>query len=297
MGAGAIGATVAWHLARAGHDVGVVDVRADHLEVIARDGLVAEPFGEAVRVDVEPSGPVELALVATKTYATEAAARGAARLVGADTLVGTIQNGIGSEDVLARVFSPEQVLAGTTTIAAEAAAPGRVQVEQSTRDGTTLTVLGCPLTAPELLPRVERICAALSEAGLPGRAVVDPRPARWHKLALAGSMGPLAGLLATTVGGALETAPEVLFALLDEIVAVARAEGVDLDPRRMREEALAVYAVTGDHRTSLAVDLAEGRRTEIDAMCLEVARRGAAHGVPTPVNEVVGRLVSAMERR
>jgi 2-dehydropantoate 2-reductase len=99
------------------------------------------------------------------------------------------------------------------------------------------------------------------------------------------------------VGATLTHAPELLFALLDEIVAVARAEGVGLDPEQTREDALAVYAVTGDHRASLAVDLAEGRRTEIDAMCLEVARRGAALGVPTPVNEVVGRLVRARERR
>jgi 2-dehydropantoate 2-reductase len=294
---GAIGSTVAWHLARAGHEVGVVDVRADHLEAIARDGLVAEPSGEAVRVDVAPGEPGELVLIATKTHATEEAARGVARLVGDETLVATIQNGIGSEDVLATVFLPEQVLAGTTTIAAEAAGPGRVSIEQSTRDGETLTVLGCPPGAPELLPRVERLCAQLTDAGLPAHAVVDARPARWRKLALAGSMGPLSGLLDATVGATLAHAPELLFALLDEIVAVARAEGVDLDPAQTREDALAVYAVTGDHRASLAVDLAEGRRTEIDAMCLEVARRGAALGVPTPVNEVVGRLVRARERR
>lgn len=297
VGIGAIGSTIAWHLARAGHDVGVVDVREDHLEAIAGDGLVALPSGEAVRVDVAPSAPVELAILAAKTYATEDAARGAARLVGDETLVGTIQNGIGTEDVLATIFRPDQVLAGTTTIAAEGAGPGRVSVERSTREGRTLTVLGCPPSAPTLHPRVERLCAELTASGLPAQAVVDARPARWRKLALAGSMGPLSGLLDATVGATLEHASEVLFALLDEIVAVARAEGVDLDLEQTREDARAVYAVTGDHRTSLAVDLAEGRRTEIDAMCLEVARRGAALGVPAPVNEVVGRLVRARERR
>ena len=98
-------------------------------------------------------------------------------------------------------------------------------------------------------------------------------------------------------GETLAAAPELLHALIDEIVAVARAEGVALDLEETRATALAVYADTEGHRASLAVDLAEGRRTEIDAMCLEVARRGAAHGVPTPVNEVVGRLVSAREPR
>ena len=77
----------------------------------------------------------------------------------------------------------------------------------------------------------------------------------------------------------------------------AELDGVALDLEETRATALAVYADTKGHRASLAVDLAEGRRTEIDAMCLEVARRGAAHGVPTPVNEVVGRLVRAREPR
>ena len=274
-----------------------MDVRRDHVDAIARDGLVAEPSGEAVRIETEPAPPVDLALVATKAFATEAAARGVAHLVGDETLVGTVQNGIGSEDVLAAVVGPERVLAGTTTISAEAGPPGRVLLGESTRAGRTLTVLGCPPGRPELLPRVEACCAALTDAGLPATAVVDPAPARWRKLALAGSMGSLSGLLGATVGETLVAAPEVLHALIDEIVAVAQAEGVALDLEETRATALGVYADSGSHRASLAVDLAEGRRTEIDAMCLEVARRGAAHGVPTPVNEVVGRLVSARERR
>jgi len=276
-----------------------VDVRRDHLEAIARDGLVAEPAGEAVRVDTEPGPepPAELVVVATKAFATEEAARGASHLVGEETLVATVQNGIGTEDVLAEVFGAERVLAGTTTIAAEAGAAGRVRIGESTRAGRSLTVLGCPPGAPGLLARVEVLCAAFTDAGLPASAVVDAAPARWRKLAFAGSMGALSGLLDTTVGETLASAPEVLLALIDEIVAVAQAEGVALDRDETRAAALAVFADTGFHRASLAVDLAEGRRTEIDALCLEVVRRGAAHGVPTPVNDVVGRLVSARERR
>jgi 2-dehydropantoate 2-reductase len=279
--------------------VGVVDVRRDHLEAIARRGLVADPSGDAVEIDVAPSAerPAALLLVATKTFATAEAARGAAHLAGTDTLVATVQNGIGSEALLADVFGRERVLAGTTTIAAEPSAPGRVLVAASTREGRSRTVLGCPTGRADLLPRVEALCVALSEAGLPATAVRDAAPARWRKLAFAGSMGPLSGLLDMTVEETLARAPAVLVALVDEIVAVAVAEGVALDAEEVRTAALATFAEIGPHRASLAVDLAEGRRTEIDALCLEVARRGRALGVPTPVNEVVGRLVSARELR
>jgi 2-dehydropantoate 2-reductase len=299
VGAGAIGSTVAWFLARGGHEVAVVDVRRDHLDAIARDGLVAEPSGDVVRVDTEPGRepPAELVLVATKAFATEEAARGAAHLAGAETLVATVQNGIGTESVLAEVFGSERVLAGTTTIAAELTGPGRVRIADATLGGRSQTVLGCPPGVPDLLPRVEALCAVLSEAGLPAVAVVDAAPARWRKLAFAGSMGALSGLLDATVEETLASAPDVLVALIDEIVMVARAEGVALDPDETRDAALATFTELGPHRASLTVDLAEGRRTEIDALCLEVARRGAALGVATPVNEVVGRLVSARERR
>jgi 2-dehydropantoate 2-reductase len=267
------------------------------MEAIARHGLVAEPSGEAVRVATRPEPPADLVLVATKTYDTEEAARGAAHLVDETTLVATVQNGIGSEDVLGSVLGAERVLPGTTTIAAVPAGDGRVRIAESTTAGRSLTVLGCPPGARGLLPRVEAVCGELREAGLPASALEDAAPARWRKLAFAGSMGPVSGLLDATVAETLARVPELLEALIDEIVAVANAEGVALDAAETRREALATFASIGPHRASLAVDLSEGRRTEIDAMCLEVARRGAAHGVPTPVNEVVGRLVSAQERR
>lgn len=293
VGVGAIGGAVSWFLARAGHAVGVVDVRRDHLAAIERDGLVAEPSGEPVRLDTSPRGPHDLLLVATKSYSTEVAARASAGLTGDATLVATIQNGIGNDRVLAGVFGAHRVLAGATTIDAERAGPGRVRIGAATLAGRSSTVLGPPRDRPELLPRMHRLCAELTAAGLPAAAVDDADVAVWRKLALAGSMGPLAAVLGTTVEQTLACAPAVLVRLLEEIVAVARAEGVGLDAERTRDEALAVFASIGPHRPSMAVDVAEGRRTEIDAMCVEVARRAREHGLDAPANELLGALVRA----
>ena len=80
-----------------------------------------------------------------------------------------------------------------------------------------------------------------------------------------------------------------------EIAAVATACGAALEADEAWELCRSTFAGLGAHRASMAVDLAEGRRTEIDAMCVEVARLGREHGVATPVNDVVGELVRALE--
>ncbi len=258
VGAGAIGSTYAWCLTRAGHDVAVVDVRHDQVDAIRRDGLVADGRG---RVEVEAATDAaeleaaKLVLVATKSFATAAAARTAAGLLQDGTLVATVQNGIGNAETLASVLGEHRVLAGTTTVAAEAGGPGRVWIGDSTADGRSLTVLG-PHGPAGSFVCVRELRAALTAAGLSADAVHDPQPAVWRKLAFRRLDGP-------ALGGA---APE--------------RRG---DARRR------------PHRASMAVDVAEGRRTEIDAMCVEVSRLGRDYGVPTPVNDVIGRLVLALE--
>lgn len=297
VGVGAIGSAYAWHLARAGHEVVAVDVRRDHLDAIARDGLVAEPGGEAVRVAIAPDGLVELVVIATKSFATADAARALGPLLGEDTLVATVQNGIGNDRVLAGVLGPRRVLPGSTTLAAEPAGPGRVRLGASTAAGNTLTTLGAPRDAPELLGRVEELCAVLAAAGLPAEARADADEVIWRKLALAGTMAPLSALLRLTVGETIDRAPDALRRLVAELAAVATATGTPLDGDELWAYCLRTWDPNRSHHTSMEVDVREGRPTEIDAMCLEVARLGREHGVPTPANRLVGELVRALEPR
>jgi 2-dehydropantoate 2-reductase len=297
VGAGAIGCTYAWYLARGGHGVVLLDVREDHVAAIARAGLIAElPDGREEAAAVQASSdarslpPADVLLVATKSFATEEAARGALPLAGARTRVTTVQNGLGNVEALGRVFGAERVVPGSTTVAAEPGRAGRVRIAASVVEGRSKTALGAGL---------EGLAAALTASGLP--ALVDPEVELvvWRKLVLAGSMGPLSAVLGSTVGGTLRNpqAVALLRRMIEEIAAVARACGVPLEEAESWALAEATFGSLGDHRASMAVDLTEGRRTEIEAMCLEVARLGREHGVPAPVNEVVGELVRALEAR
>ena len=288
VGVGAIGATYAWFLARAGHEVAVLDVRASHVAAIARRGLVAElPDATAVAAAVEaatdPSGlaPAEVALVATKAFATEAAVRGAGPLIGPGTWIATVQNGLGNDRALARAVGAARVVPGSTTVAAETAADGRVRVGESVLAGRSSTVFGPPRGVVAIPPALESFAAALTEAGLPAHVDPDVDLVIWRKLVLAGSMGPLSAALGLTVAGTMASPPAVdlLRRLVAEIAAVATACGAALDPDEAWELCRATFGGLGEHRASMAVDLAEGRRTEIDAMCVEVARLGREHGV------------------
>ncbi|MBM3677999.1 MAG: 2-dehydropantoate 2-reductase [Actinobacteria bacterium] len=304
VGAGAIGSTYAWKLAAAGHDVTLVDVWREHVETVARDGLVVElPDGSSSTVavaavtDAAAVGSARFVLVATKSYATDDAARSAALCADDATWIGTVQNGLGNDTRLAAVLGADRVLPGATTVGAEMAGPGRVRPNRGVVAGQSLTSFGRPRTAAAMPESVRALCAELTATGLPAEALDDVDYVIWRKLCLAGSMGALGAVLRSTVGDVVEDADArgLLTRMIDEIVAVGQASGVALDRDEIHEHAAHTFATVGKHPPSMAVDVALGRRTEIDAFCLEIARLGRERGVATPANEVVGQLVKALE--
>jgi 2-dehydropantoate 2-reductase len=119
----------------------------------------------------------------------------------------------------------------------------------------------------------------------------------WTKLAMAATAGPLTAALGTTVEGLLESASamRLLEAMFDEVIAVASAEGIVLDRQAVWDQALATYRAVGPHLTSMAADVVNRRRSEIDSFCVELSRRGVVHGVPTPTHDEIGRLIVARE--
>jgi 2-dehydropantoate 2-reductase len=83
--------------------------------------------------------------------------------------------------------------------------------------------------------------------------------------------------------------------VFDEIVSVAHAEGVHLDADSVWHHLMSVFSAVGPHLTSMAVDVSLGRQTEIDSMSIEISRRGTRHGIKTPLNDSIGRLIMAIQ--
>ena len=300
LGAGAVGCAYGYLLQRGGQDVILVDVWAEHVAQINRQGLVVEAAGtaQAERVpattDAASLKDVEAVLVLVKAFANEGAGAALAAALEPGAIAVTLQNGIGNVEVLARSLGSDRVVQGSTTVAAQMLGPGRVSVAQTTLNGRSLTALGRPASA-ERAPVCERLARALEQASLPALVLDDVRDVVWRKLAMAAAIGPVCAILECTVADVLERPPalDVLRRTFAEIVRVAAAEGVALDPEQLWSDALETYRLIGPHPPSLAVDVARGRPSEIEAQLGEVVRRGQAAGIPTPAADVLTSVIRA----
>jgi 2-dehydropantoate 2-reductase len=298
-----MGSAVAGYLAKAGVPVVLVGRSQEHIDAIAAGGLrmdAPDETSEIVELEAttHPSAVARAdhVIVLTKTFDTRGAASSAGAVASPDAWITTLQNGLGNDAVLAESFGAGRVLPGTTTIGAERREPGRISLSAATAETRSTTHVGPPRVPGGGLDGAEALAGLLSRAGLPAEAVRDIDQAIWTKLALA-VMGPVSAIVGMMV---IDTwrhpdGPPLLERLHDEVVAVAIAEGVPLDRDASWATAVATYEATGRHFTSMATDIRYGRRTEIDAITGEVARRGRIHGVPVPVADAVVALLHLRE--
>lgn len=285
-GTGGLGGYYGAMLARAGHEVACI-ARGAHLHAIRERGLTlrSEEAGEftvpvAASDDPREIGPVDLILFGVKSYDTEALAARLPPLMGAETLVLSLQNGVDNEERIARVVGAGVVLGGVVYRTAHVAAPGLIV------EGGLSGMLRFGEMAGGVTPRVERLLATFHAAGLAAELSDDIRAVLWEKFLSNVAGGSLSGLTRLPYH-ALSSYPAT-FALcrgmMEEAVAVARALGVNL-PEDAIERQLAVLAQASPSvRSSLSRDLAAGRRIELEAFNGAIIRLGREHGVPTPLN-------------
>jgi 2-dehydropantoate 2-reductase len=279
VGPGAIGGAAAAMARRAGADLVLCGRTPVDRLVIHHDGLAA-PETVSGPVLTDPAavpGAADVVLLAVKAHQTEAAAPFLRALSRAGTVVAVLQNGVEQRALVEPIVPDAKVLPTVVWLATEVTAPGHVRV----------------VTEPRfVLPR-EPGAEAVAEL-LEGAEIVDDfaTPA-WHKLAV----NAVAGLMALTGRrAAMFQAPDaqrLARALAAETLAVARAEGADL-PDPVADEIVAFFTgLPEDAGTSILADREAGRPLEWDARNGVIARRGAAHGIPTPISDVIVPLLAA----
>jgi 2-dehydropantoate 2-reductase len=295
-GAGAVGGFFGGLLARAGHEV-VFLARGANLAALRARGLTVESVDGDFRVapvratgDVAGEPPVGLVLVTVKSYDTAAAARAIAPVIGPETIVLSLQNGVENEALLAAVLGLPPLMRAMTHIGAELVAPG---VVRHVAEGTVY--FGEP-TGRESA-RARSLAALLAAAGVRHHLASDILVRLWDKLAWNAAHNAVTALTRATVGAAVAvpaTAHVVRAAML-EVVAVARAQGIGLDPERVERTLAFSRAHLGGLRTSMLQDLERGRPLEHEALNGAVVRLGDAAGVPTPVNRTLHGLLAALD--
>jgi 2-dehydropantoate 2-reductase len=298
VGPGAIGCLLGRILSDSGRDVWLLDRRPDRADRITRQGLLVETAAGARRyamratADAARIGEADLVLVCVKAHDTAEAMRGAAPLLGAATLVLSIQNGLGNLEIIARSVPRHRILAGTTTLGAIHLGPGHIR-----HAGEGMTILGA--VAPEGRPRAAAVVDLLRASGAAAGLTDNIPGLLWSKLVVNAAIGPLSAVSGRTNGELLEN-PELRATLAEaarEAADVARAKGVRLlypDPVAATEE---VCRTTAPNLSSMLQDIRGGRRTEIEAINGVILREARALCVPAPVNarlyEAVLRLQAA----
>jgi 2-dehydropantoate 2-reductase len=291
MGAGAVGCYYGGMLARAGHDV-VLIARSQHVEAIARDGLRIETkaFDEHVRLTARthPSAVqgADLVLFSVKSMDTESAGAQIRPYLRADALVLCLQNGVDNADRLRSVLPPRQVAAAVVYVATEMAGPGHVR--HHGRGELVIEPSGAS----------QAVAQALIAAGVPTEISDNVRGALWTKLVINCAYNAVSAIAQRPYGEAVqgEGVKDVMRDVVDECLAVAKAEGVQLPG----DVHAAVFQIAGSmpaQYSSTAQDLARGKRSEIDYLNGLVVRRGEALGIATPVNRVLWSLVKLLERK
>jgi len=286
FGPGGVGGYFGAHLARAGHEVHLIG-RGAHLEAARAAGLrIESPQGAfsarpaSATGDPAAIGPVDLVLVAVKTWQLVEAAPTLAPLIGSATVVLPLLNGVEAPDILAAALGPERVLGGLCRIIAYIAAPGVIR-----HVGAEPTIIFGELDNRRSA-RVETLRAAFSEAGFGAIVPPDIHVAIWEKFMLVCTWSGLGAVTRAPIGVRLRLpgTRALAQAALREVVAVANARGVALDPMQADATLRFLDTLPYESTASMQRDMMEGRPSELEAQNGAVVRLGQAAGVPTPVH-------------
>lgn len=299
MGTGGVGGYFGARLAAGGHDVGFV-ARGRQLEALRAGGLrVLSPLGDLhvpeVRATADPAelGEVDVVLFGVKLWDTEAAAEQLRPLVRGDTAVVSFQNGVVKDDVLRRVLGPAHVLGGVCYIAATIAEPGVIR-----HSGTMQKLVFGEFDGAEhdgaATPRVTALRAACVDGGVDVEVSADIERAIWEKFVFLVGLSATTSLVRSPIGPIREhpQARAFLRDVMDEVVRVARAQGVAL-PKDYADERLAfVDSLPATMTSSMRHDLDTGNRLEVAWLSGDVVARGGQVGEATPANRAVADLLA-----
>jgi 2-dehydropantoate 2-reductase len=293
LGAGSVGGYFGGRLARAGADVHLI-ARGAALRALRERGLrvrsVRGDFDVALPATDEPAevGPVDVVLFCVKSYDTGEAAEGLRPLLGPETAVLSLQNGVDNEEQIAAAVGWQHVMGGAAFIFASLAEPG-VVVDAGGPGSLVFGELDGSCS-----DRGSRLLALCEEAGVPAELVPDIRSRLWEKFAFICAQAGMTACTRLPIGEIRASPPAwaMFRRIVAEVVALAGAEGVALSDNA--EERIADFAQSLEPAgySSLYHDLVEGRRIELEALHGHVARRSRDHGIEAPMCEAVHALLA-----
>lgn len=289
MGSGGTGAYYGALLAKQGNDVTFI-ARGAHLEAMRANGLqIRSIFGDftisPVKATDSPAevGTVDLILFCVKTYDTDEAVEAIRPVIGSQTAVLSLQNGVDAVERIGKAIGKEHVLGGATWISSAVEAPGVIkQVSQFRRivfgelDGTHSE-------------RVQSAYEVLQRTGIAVEISEHILKVLWTKFVFISTASSLGSLTRLPMGDyrAIPETRSMIISLMQEVEALAHANGVATDVDVVQKSLEFMDNAAPHIKASMQLDVESGHRTELESMVGVIGRKGRELGIPTPVADFV----------
>ncbi|KAA3642769.1 MAG: 2-dehydropantoate 2-reductase [Chloroflexi bacterium] len=290
LGTGALASLFAARLAATGVQITMLGSWQAAIEALNKEGVSftdadgnENSFPVTATDDPAKCTGVQYALVLVKAWQTQRAAQQLGQCLGADGLAVTLQNGAGNREMLQAALGVERVATGVTTTGATLLGPGQIKA-----GGEGLISLGSH-------PKLRAVADTLLAADFNVEILEDVDSLIWGKLVVNAAINPLTAILGVP-NGELLARPEsrqLMAELAKEVAAVAAAQNIQLPFEDAVVAAEDVARRTASNHSSMLQDVQRGAPTEIDAICGAVVEAGKIHGIPTPVNDTMWKLVKA----
>ncbi len=313
FGCGAIGSVFAGFLKLAGHDL-VLLGREKHMHAIEDQGLTITGIwgkhkAQGFKLYTNPrilkdreNGDFDAVLLTVKSYDTELALLNIVDMVNKDTLVISLQNGLGNIEKIAKAVGKDRTIGGRVIFGAAVLEPAKVKVTVSADEVVIGSILNDSKNN-QTQERLDSLTEEFNKAGIKTRTDKEITKVIWSKVLYNASLNGLASIMEIPYGDLLkyEETRKDMIAIISETYAVANKAAIDLNPATPEKYIKLLFEklipATAYHLPSMLQDLRRGKRTEIDALNGAISKLGKKVQVKTPVNDELVKLIKEKEKQ
>ena len=300
LGAGAMGCLFGGLLAEKGLDVVLIDVWKEHVDAINSKGLKMDGHGGdrflKIKATTDPSTlkPVDAIIIMCKATALEKALNNSKNIIGKNTMLMSFQNGIGHEAIMQNIAGKDKVLGGTTTQASNILGPGHIKNHAALPSWIGEYEGG-------MSDRVKDIAETFTAHNLETIAAPDIKKRKWMKLFALTAIGPLSSIFDLhhtdlyISNKNQEVSRELGKKIILETREVAKADGVDVSEDECLEMFNKIVDSKQTNKSSMCFDILNKRKTEIEFINGAVSKIGKSHGVKTPMNDLMYKMIMVKE--
>lgn len=300
MGAGAMGSRYGYMLHESGNEVLLIDAWKEHVDIINNEGLTVEEDKKLKKVKIPAMLPEdaletpELAILFTKSMGLESMLKSVKNILGENTKVLCLLNGLGHNETVAKYVNSKNILMGVTLWTSGLAGPGHVVLSG---DGS----LEVQNIDPSMEKEAKEVCNVLSKAGLKAHYSENVMFSIWRKACVNGTLNSCCTILDCNIKefGELKEAPELIRNIIREFRDIADKYEVELDVEKIAMGIEKIYdpSQAGEHYPSMHQDLIQNHRiTEIDYINGYVSRKGKEFSISTKYNDLLTTIVHSKEQ-